>query len=122
MHALRHVHRLVVAGGTLLDLHPVTEQHVYASDGAVGAVTEPDFDAVLANVEASVGIVIADGLYELDAETSLDVLQHFDTAEDLLEHKTEELRGEQALVERILAAPPPFVVSEHAVLRRFRVC
>jgi hypothetical protein len=51
----------------------------------------------------------------------LDVLQHFDTAEDLLEKHAEHLEHEHELVERIRCTTPPLVVREHAILRRFRV-
>ena len=121
MHALRHVHELLVPGGSLLDLHPVTEGRVEAGGVAVGVIPEPEFIATaLPNIEASVQRVVDDGLYELEAETSLDVLQHFDTADDVLERHGEHLEGEDALVERIRSTNPPFIVREHAILRRFR--
>jgi hypothetical protein len=121
VHALRHAHELLVPDGTMLDLHPVTEGRIEAEGVAIGVVPEPEFVAMdLPNVEAALKRVVAEGRYALEAETSLDVLQHFDTAEDLLERHAEHLEGEAELVERIRAATPPFVVREHAVLRRFR--
>jgi hypothetical protein len=121
VNALRHVHELLVPDGTMLDLHPVTEGRIEAQGVAIGVVPEPEFVATdLPNVEAAVERVVADRLYALEAETSLDVLQHFDTAEELLERHAEHLQGEDALVARIRSATPPFVVREHAVLRRFR--
>lgn len=122
MHALRHAHELLVPDGTMLDLHPVTEGRIEAAHGLViGVVPEPEFLAVdLPNVEAAVERVTAEGRYALQAETSFDVLQHFDTANELLERHAELLGDEHALVERIRSAAPPFVTREHAVLRRFR--
>lgn len=43
MHALRHVHRLLVPGGTLVDIHPVTEEQVEAGAEPVGVIAEPDW-------------------------------------------------------------------------------
>ena len=121
MNALRHVYDLLVPGGTLLDLHPVTEGRIEANGVVIGVVPEPEFvETDLPNVEAAVEQVVAAGLYVHEAETSLDVLQHFDTAEELLERHAEHLQGEEVLVTTIRSATPPFVVREHAVLRRFR--
>jgi hypothetical protein len=121
VNALRHVHPLLVPGGTLLDLHPVTEMRIASGDTIIGTIPEPDFATTLANVDGALERVVGDGLYTLEAASELDVLQHFETGADLLEHQAEELRGERALVERIRAASPPFVAFEHAVLRRYRV-
>ena len=121
MNALRHVHDLLVPGGTLLDLHPVTEGRIEVNGIFIGVVPEPEFvETDLPNVEAAVEQVVAAGLYVHEAETSLDVLQHFDTAEELLERHAEHLQGEEVLVTTIRSATPPFVVREHAVLRRLR--
>jgi hypothetical protein len=121
VNALRHVQTLLVPGGTMLDLHPVTEGRIEAEGVVVSVVPEPEFVATdLPNVEAAVSEVLAEGLYELEANAELDVLQHFDTADELLERHAEHLQDERELVERIRSATPPFVVREHAVLRRFR--
>jgi hypothetical protein len=122
VNALRHVHELLVPGGTLLDLHPVTEGRIEAEGTIIGVIPEPEFIATdLPNVEAAEKQVLADGLFRLEADVELDVLQHFETAADLLERKAEHLRSEPLLIDRIRSATPPFVVREHAVLRRFRV-
>jgi hypothetical protein len=121
VHALRHVHKLLVPGGTLLDLHPVTEGRIEANGIVIGVIPEPEFVATdLPNVEAALAQTIGEGLYALEAEIELDVLQHFDTAEELLERHAEHLQGDDALVARIRSATPPLVVREHAVLRRLR--
>jgi hypothetical protein len=115
VHALRHVHEFLVPDGTMLDLHPITEGQIEAQGVAIGVVPEPEFvETDLPNVEAALERVVAEGRY------ALDVLQHFDTAEELLERHAEHLEGEVALVERIRSATPPFVTREHVVLRRFR--
>ncbi len=121
MHALRHVHTLLVSGGTLVDVHPVTEEQVETSEGVVGVILEPEWlNGDLPNSEAALREVVGEGLYELEAETEYDVLQHFDSAEELIEAKHDLLEGQDALVRSIRAARPPLRTRMHVVLRRLR--
>jgi hypothetical protein len=121
VHALRHVHRLLVPGGTLLDSHPVTENEVVADGGPLGVIEELEWrSVVLPNAEARLSDAIQDGLYALEAETEFDLLQHFDTAADLIEAKADRLESQSELVRRIRTARPPFVTREHYILRRLR--
>lgn len=124
MHALRHVHKLLVPQGTLVDLHPVTEEQVEAADRTiVGVIEEPAFISVdLPNAEARVHEAIEDGLYALEAETEFDFLQHYDEAEELIEASQEHLAAQPSLVRQIRAATPPLVTRGHVVLRRLRAC
>lgn len=123
MHALRHVHELLVPHGTLVDLHPVTEEQVEAADRAiVGVIEDPAFSVDLPNAEACLQEAIQDGLYALEAETEFDFLRHFDEVEELIEAKQESLADQLSLVHKIRAATPPLVIREHVVLRRLRVC
>lgn len=121
MHALRHVHSLLARGGTVVDIHPVTEEQVESSEGVVGVIREPDWVNVdLPNSEAALRQTIAEGLYELEEETDYDVLQHFDESEDLIEEKRDLLEGQDQLVNAIRVAPTPLVTRMHVVLRRLR--
>ena len=123
MHALRHVHKLLVPQGTLVDLHPVTEEQVEAADRTiVGVIEDPAFTIDLPNAEACLQEAVRDGLYALEAETELDLLQHFDEVEELIEGKQEYLADQDALVRKIRTATPPLVIREHVVLRRLRAC
>lgn len=119
MHALRHVHRLLVPGGTLVDIHPVTEEQVEAAAGPVGVIAEPDWlGSDLPNSEAALLRVVTEGLYALEAETEYDVLQHFDGPDELIDAKRELLETQAGLIDRIRAAPPPLVTRMHVVFRR----
>ena len=121
MHALRHVHALLVPGGTLVDIHPVTEEQIETGAAVVGVILEPDWVAVdLPNSEAGVREVVRDGLYALEAETAYDVLQHFDDPEELIDAKRDVLEEQHTLVSAIRAAEPPLVTRMHVVLRRLR--
>jgi hypothetical protein len=121
VHALSHAHELLVPGGTVVDLHPVTEEHVESRDGPIGPIADPAWLAGdLPNAERRLREAIDDGLFVLEAEMRFDVLQHYDTAGDLLEAKRDPLAAQAALVRRISEAAPPFVTREHAVARRLR--
>jgi hypothetical protein len=122
VNALRHVHALLAPGGTLVDLHPVTEEQVEMNDGIVGTIEEPDWFTVdLPNAETGLRQAVEEGLYALEAETTYDVLQHFDDAEELIEAKRDLLEGQDALVAGMRAAEPPLRIRARVVMRRLRV-
>ena len=122
MHALRHVHELLVPHGTLVDLHPMTEEQVEAADRTiVGVIEDPAFSVDLPNAEACLQEAVRDDLYTLEDEIEFDFLQHFDEVEELILRKRENLADQPALVRKIHAATPPLVIREHVVLRRLRV-
>jgi hypothetical protein len=105
----------------MLDLHPVTEQQVESGGRIVGVIAEPEFvDRDLPNAEAGLEQVVAEGLFAFETEVEFDVLQHFDTALDLLEKEAEHLASQAALARRIRATSPPLFLREHVVLRRLR--
>jgi hypothetical protein len=121
VHALRHVHRLLVPGGTLVDIHPVAEEQVEAAGEPVGVIREPEWLTVdLPNSESALGQAIEEGLYEQEAETEYDVLQHFDDADELLDAKSDLLESQPALVGAIRAAPHPLLTRMPVVFRRLR--
>jgi len=123
VHALRHVHGLLIEGGTLVDLHPVTEGVVETDGHVLGTLVEPDWIArVLPNAEARLREAIRDGLFVLEDEIEYDLRQHFDTAQDLLEAKSDVLDDLPALTESIRAADAPLLTREHYVGRRLRAC
>jgi hypothetical protein len=121
VHALRHVHELLVRGGTLVDMHPVTEEQVESRREIVGVIREPDWVTIeLPNAEAGLQATIGAGLYELEAETHYDVLQHFDEAEELIEAKQDLLEEQEVLERAIHAATPPLMTRMRVVFRRLR--
>jgi hypothetical protein len=122
VHALRHVHKLLVQGGTLVDMHPVTEEQVETQRrGIIGVIREPDWVTVeLPNAEAALQTAIGERLYELEEETHYDVLQHFDEAEELIEAKKDLLEEQEALERAIRAAMPPLMTRMRVVFRRLR--
>jgi hypothetical protein len=124
VHALRHVHQLLVPGGTMLDLHPVTEEHAEDSRGRhIGVLADPEYaDEDLPNAEARLEQAVVAGLYAPEAEVEFEVLQHYDEADELLEAKAERFASQQELARRVRNATAPLRLREHVVLRRYRAC
>ena len=124
MHALRHAHQLLVPGGVMLDLHPVTEEHAEDARGRhIGVLADPEFaDEDLPNAVARLEQAVVAGLYAPEAEVEFDVLQHYDEIDELLETKAERFASQQELARRIRNATPPLRLREHVVLRRYRAC
>ena len=121
MHALGHVHELLVPGGTMVDLHPLTEEQVESEGRVIGVVEDPEFASIdLPNADARLRDAIRVGLYALEAEMEFDVLQHFDRVEELVAAKQERLAAQPALVARLRAGARPPLLREHVVLRRLR--
>lgn len=121
MHALRHVHGLLVPGGALVDIHPVAEEQVESAGGPVGVIREPEWLTVdLPNSEAALEQAAAEGLYTVEAPTEYDVLQHFDDADELIDAKSELLEGQPALIEAVRGAPAPLVTRMRVVFRVLR--
>jgi len=122
VHALRHVHQLLVPGGTMVDLHPLAEESVEACGLTLGLIEDHAWLSLdLPNAEACLADAISAGLYTLEAELEFDLLQHFDEANDLLAAREEILVEQRDLVHRIRNATPPLVTREHCVLRRLRL-
>jgi hypothetical protein len=119
VNALRHVHTLLAQGGTLVDVHPISQEQVETDDGVVGTIEEPDWVEVdLPNAEAGVRQVIDERLYVLEAETEYDVLQHFDDADELIDVKRDIIEGQDRLIAGIRAAQLPLRSRMRVVMRR----
>jgi hypothetical protein len=112
---------MLMPGGTLVDVHPVTQEQVESGEGIVGVILEPDWIAVdLPNSEAALRETVREGLYALEAETEYDVLEHFDDADDLIDTKRDLLEGQDTLVAAIQSASSPLRTRMHIVMRRLR--
>jgi hypothetical protein len=121
VHALRHAHELLVAGGVLIDLHPVTEEQVESGTDIVGTIEEPEWIAeTLPNAERRLLEAVRRGLYALEEEVEFDLFQRFDDTDELIEAKQDLLAAQPLLLERIRAARPPLQTRERYVGRRLR--
>jgi hypothetical protein len=123
VHALRRVHEALVPGGILLDLMPFEPWvPVESRGGVVGHVDTREFARDVVKTEARLASVVREGLFALERELRFDVLEHFDSADRLLEVVGEwgRTRIPARLRARLARAEPPFRVRERLVLRRLR--
>jgi hypothetical protein len=109
--------------GTLLDLHPIPpSMHAYAEGRDLGVVDERKFFRVARRTERELERTVADGLFVLEKQTELDVIERFDTLEELWETVDEwgDIHFSNRLRLRIARSTPPVDLHERLVLRRYR--
>jgi hypothetical protein len=110
-------------GGILLDLMPFEPWvPVECSAGEVGKIDAREFARGARETEASLGRTVREGLFALERELRFDVLEHFDSAERLLEIVGEwgRTRIPQRVRSGVERARPPFRVRQALVVRRLR--
>jgi hypothetical protein len=121
--ALRNCHRMLNPYGLLLDLHPIPpSMHAFAGGKDLGVVDEREFFRAVRATERELRRTVDAGLFVPGAETELDVIERFDTLDELFEtveewgdiHFSKRLRG------RLQRATPPIDLRERLVLRRYR--
>jgi SAM-dependent methyltransferase len=120
VHALRQIHRSLVPGGVLLDMHPVRP----SARAEIGGVSLGDFDdeEFFDIVDATEKPLAESELFVLEEEVEFDYLERWDSGEQLLEDvKTwDGCHVPSDLGDRIRQAEPPVDIWERVVLRRFR--
>ncbi len=123
MDALRNCHRMLTREGVLLDLHPIPpSMHAYAEERDLGVVDEREFFRVVRRTEGELERTVAEGLFVLEQETELEVIERFDTLEELWETVDEwdDIHFSKRLRARIARSAPPIDLHERLVLRRYR--
>ena len=120
MHALRRIHRTLVAGGLLVDVHPVPPgARVEAAGELLGRLDETDFLATVRATEARLEELVAEGLFRHEKRVEFDWVERFDSGEEALE-TVGEWEGycvPPALAERMRAHRGPVDVRERVVSR-----
>jgi hypothetical protein len=119
VHALRQVHKALVPGAVLLDMHPVPPSARAERAGeSLGDFDDAEFMEIVAATERGLEQT---GLFELEAEVAFDWLERYDSGEELLEDAKEwdgcSIPADVA--ERVRDAEPPVDIWERVVLRRF---
>jgi hypothetical protein len=123
VNALSRIHKALVPGGVLLDLHPTVPFATAEAGGAtLGRFDEREFVATVRATEAGMEEAVRIGLFEQERELRFDVLDRFEDADELLETVAEwdGFHIPKALARRIRAAPVPIDIRERVVLRRLR--
>jgi hypothetical protein len=109
--------------GVLLDLHPIPpSMHAFSAGRDLGVVDEREFFRLVRATERELQKTVAEGLFALEAETELDVIERFDTVEELFEtvDEWENIHFSKRLRARIERSAPPIDLHERLVLRRYR--
>ena len=123
MNALRNCHRMLDQDGILLDLHPIPpSMHAFSHGRDLGVVDEREFFNVVRATEAELRRTVDEGLFALEAETELDVIERFETHEEFWETVDDwgDIHFSKRLRARIGRAAPPIDLHERLVLRRYR--
>lgn len=123
MGALRNCHRMLVDEGVLLDLHPIPpSMHAFSGGRDLGVVDEREFFRAVRATERELQRTVDQGLFAPEAETELDVIERFDTAEELFDtaEEWEDIHFSKRLRARLRRAEPPIDLHERLVLRRYR--
>lgn len=105
MHALRQIHRSLIDRGVLLDLHPEPENSraEVAREGRIEVIGEWDQAEDIRDIRlgrTQLELVESEGLFLTERQTKFDILEHYPSVEDWLEHRTE--RGETVVIPREL--------------------
>ena len=109
--------------GLLLDLHPIPpSMHAFSRGRDLGVVDERQFFRLARATERELQKTVDEGLFVLEAGTELDVIERFDTLDDLFEtvDEWENIYLSKRLRERVRRAAPPIDLHERLGLRRYR--
>jgi hypothetical protein len=114
---------MLAEDGILMDLHPIPpSMHAFAGGKDLGVVDEREFFRLVRATERELQKSVADGLFALEDEAELDVIERFATLEELFETTDEwdDIHLSKRLRARLERATPPIDFHERLVLRRYR--
>jgi hypothetical protein len=120
VHALRQIHRALVPGGLLVDMHPIPPStRIEVRGESLGELDDTEFMGL---VEATEAPLAETELFSFEEELEFDWLERFDTAEELIETVSSWEWSEipAKVVERVREVEGPVDIWERVVLRRFR--
>jgi hypothetical protein len=124
VNALSRIHKALKKGGVLLDLHPTTPFATVEGGGVpLGALDESDFMEIVAATEASLRQTLQMGLFALEEAQTLDVVERFDTADELVDAAGDWVGVSipDEIAASVRASASPFDIRERVLLQRFRV-
>jgi hypothetical protein len=123
VNALREVHRLLVPGGKVVDTQPISPRPLVESDGRrLGTLDMRDWRATIDAVEDEVQRAVAGGLFTIEDERSLVVIETFDNGPEFVETVSgwQGTTISRRLARRAASAPPPLTVHQEVRLRLLR--
>lgn len=126
VNALRRIHQAVKKGGALLDLHPTKPFGTVESGGVpLGSLDEEEFMRLVAETEAKLHETVSLGLFAFEHAMTIDVLERFDSADELVRKVDDDWFGVSVpdpVARAVRAGVAPFDIRERVLLQRFRVC
>jgi len=123
VHALRNVHRMLVDGGLVLDLHPIPPNiRVHAEGTDLGPLDERRFFRTVRETEHELERTVREGLFELETSLEFDLIERFASRQELFDalDAFEEAAPSKRLLTRLRKAEPPYDFHEHMILHRYR--
>jgi 2-polyprenyl-6-methoxyphenol hydroxylase-like FAD-dependent oxidoreductase len=125
VNALSRIHRALKTGGFLLDLHPTKPFATVEAGGVgLGALDELELMELVAETEAGLDETVQSGLFTLEKAVRFDVLERFDSADELVRRVDDDWFGASVpkpVARAVRAGDAPFDIRERVVLQRFRV-
>jgi hypothetical protein len=125
VHALRNIHRMLVAGGVLVDLQPIPPSpSLHAGGEQLGRVDQSRVWERFARTEAGVEAALREVLYRLEAELEFDVVERFESKEPLIAtiNGRDDWHMSGRLAARLEGADPPIDGHDRLRLRKYRAC
>ena len=119
MHALERIHRALLPGGLLVDIHPVPPaEQAEARGRRLGRLDEDEFFAVVRDAERALALC---ALFELEEVIERDVVERFDTIAEFFEivGDREGVRIPASVARRVRASRPPIDLRERVVFGRY---
>jgi hypothetical protein len=114
---------MLTPDGLLLDMHPIPpSMHAFAQGRDLGVVDQREFFRLVRATERELARTVEQGLFTLEAETELDVIERFDSLDELFEtvDEWENIHMSKRLRTRLRHATPPVDLHERLTLRRYR--
>lgn len=123
MHALRNIHRMLVPGGSLLDLQPIPpDPSLYAGGALLGRVDQRQVWERFGKTEIGVDAAVGEDLYTLESELEFDVVERFDSKASLIAtiNERDDWHMTRQLAKRLEKADSPIDGHDRLRLRKFR--
>jgi hypothetical protein len=114
---------MLVPGGALLDLQPIPPgPSLHAGGELLGRLARARSGRNFGKTEAGVGAAVREGLFELEAELELDVIERFASKATLIATIVErdDWHMSEELAAGLASAEPPVDGRDHVRLRMFR--
>jgi hypothetical protein len=123
VHALRNIHGMLVPGGVLLDLQPIPPgPSLHAGGELLGSLDQSQVWERFRKTEPGVAATVREGLYTIENEVELEVVERFDVKTNLIAtiNARDDWHMSAQLAARLEIADPPIDGLDRLRLRKLR--